>query len=172
MEIRRLTESDASSLWHLRLHALETDPNSFGESAEELRITTVEEYGSRLRSGGEENFIFGAFDGDKLIGMTGFYRERALKRKHKGGVWGVFVSSSWRGTGVGRALLLNAIQAAKALPGLCCIVLMVAKTQVAAKCLYESLGFRSFGTEPRSLKVGDRYIDEDHMQLELDASSR
>jgi hypothetical protein len=30
-----------------------------------------------------------------------------------------------------------------------------------------SLGFRSFGVEPRSLKEKDQYIDEDHMILEV-----
>jgi ribosomal protein S18 acetylase RimI-like enzyme len=172
MNIRKLTENDAASLWHLRLYALEADPISFAESVEELRKTTVEEYASRLRSGGEESFVFGAFDGEELVGMTGFYREKALKLQHKGHVWGVFVSPAARGAGVGRALMTSVIQTAKALPGLCCILLTVANTQVAARRLYESLGFRVFGTEPRSLKLGDRYIDEDHMRLELDGLSQ
>jgi ribosomal protein S18 acetylase RimI-like enzyme len=167
MNFRKLTETDAASFWNLRLYALEADPISFAESVEELRKTSVEEYATRLRSGGEENFVFGAFDGKKLVGMTGFYRGKALKLQHKGHVWGVFVSPSARGAGAGRALLTNVIQVAKTLHGIRCILLTVAKTQVPALRLYESLGFRSFGTEPRSLKVGDRYIDEDHMRLEL-----
>jgi hypothetical protein len=38
---------------------------------------------------------------------------------------------------------------------------------VAARALYRSLGFVVFGTEPRSLKVGQTYVDEDHMMLRL-----
>jgi ribosomal protein S18 acetylase RimI-like enzyme len=40
-------------------------------------------------------------------------------------------------------------------------------TQEPAIRLYRSLGFDSFGEEPRALKIGDRYIDEEYMLLDL-----
>ena len=168
MDIRKLIEHDAESLWRLRLHALETDPVSFAESPEELKRTTVEEYASRLRSGGAENFVFGAFDGEQLVGMTGFYRDALLKRRHIGHIWGVFVSPSARGKGLGRALLVEVIESAKAIPGIRCIRLMVAVTQEAARHLYQEAGFRVFGIEPRSLRIDERYVDENHMTLEFE----
>jgi ribosomal protein S18 acetylase RimI-like enzyme len=172
VNIRQLKENDAEALWRLRLSALETDPISFGEAPEELRKMTVEEYASRLQSGGTGNFVFGAFEGEALVGMTGFYRETAVKRRHKGWIWGVFVSPSARGKGVGRALLGQVIETAKSLPGIRCILLTVSTTQQAAIKLYRELGFRSFGTEPQALMVGEQFIDEHHMILELDGSSR
>jgi ribosomal protein S18 acetylase RimI-like enzyme len=168
MNIRKLTGNDAETLWQLRLHALETDPVSFAESPEELNRTTVEEYASRLRAGGAGNFVYGAFDGEQLLGMIGFYRDALLKRRHIGHIWGVFVSPSARGKGVGRALLAEVIKSAKALPGLRCVRLMVAVTQQAARHLYEEVGFRVFGTEPWSLKIGENYVDENHMTLEFE----
>jgi ribosomal protein S18 acetylase RimI-like enzyme len=172
VSIRKLTENDAEALWRLRLYALETDPISFGESPEELRKMTVEEYASRLRPGDTGNFVFGAFEGEAMVAMTGFCREAAVKRRHKGWIWGVFVSPSARGKGVGRTLLAGVIEAAKALPGIRYILLTVSTTQQSAIKLYQHLGFRSYGIEPHALKVGERYIDEHHMILELDGSSR
>jgi len=170
MSVRKLTESDAEALWRLRLHALETDPVSFAESPEELKRTTAEEYAPRLGSGGAENFVIGAFDGEELVGMTGFYRDALLKRRHIGHVWGVFVSPSARGKGVGRVMLMEVIKSARAIPGIRCIRLMVAVTQEAARHLYKKAGFRVFGTEPQSLKIGEHFVDENHMTLEFEDS--
>jgi ribosomal protein S18 acetylase RimI-like enzyme len=45
------------------------------------------------------------------------------------------------------------------------VLLSVAATQEPAIRLYRSLGFQSFGREPRALRIGDRYIDEEYMVL-------
>jgi hypothetical protein len=41
METRRLTEQDVKPLWKLRLEALESVPEAFGESPEEHRQTSI-----------------------------------------------------------------------------------------------------------------------------------
>jgi ribosomal protein S18 acetylase RimI-like enzyme len=83
----------------------------------------------------------------------------------------VFVSPAVRGKGVGRALLAEVIKSAKALPGILSVRLMVAVTQEAARHLYKEAGFRVFGTEPQSLKIGERFVDENHMTLEFEDSA-
>jgi hypothetical protein len=45
---------------------------------------------------------------------------------------------------------------------------MVAVPQEAARHLYEGSGFRAFGVEPTSLKIGERYVDENLMTLEFE----
>jgi ribosomal protein S18 acetylase RimI-like enzyme len=171
MEIRCLTAHDAQLFWQFRMLALESDPWSFVESPEELRQIPVETYAARLRSGDAENFVFGAFSQDALVGTVGFYQETHAKRRHKGHIWGVFVLPSARNQGIARALMLRAIEAAKAIPGLDQIFLIVAVSQQPARSLYQSLGFRSFGIEPRGLKIGSRSIDEENMVLDFAAPS-
>jgi RimJ/RimL family protein N-acetyltransferase len=39
---------------------------------------------------------------------------------------------------------------------------------VRARNLYLALGFKPFGLEPRAMRVGSQYFDEEHMVLRLD----
>jgi hypothetical protein len=64
-------------------------------------------------------------------------------------------------------LLAAAIERAQSLPGVRKVQLSVITSQPAARCLYSSLGFRSFGVEPGALHVDGDYLDEEYMYLPL-----
>ena len=167
MEIRVLNENDAAEWCRIRLEALESDPFAFGKSAEELRAVTVETIAQRFRESSSRYFNLGAFENGQLIGTATFMREKGLKEQHKGHVYAVYVSGSQRGKGAGHALIAALVEKAKQDSSLEHILLCVASTQQAARKLYRSFGFETFGTEPRSLKIGSTYIDEDHMLLRV-----
>jgi ribosomal protein S18 acetylase RimI-like enzyme len=166
MEIRFLNSDDATEWRMLRAEALEQDPEAFSSSLEEHARLSLDEVKNRLGATGD-SFVAGAFKGGRLVGMAGFHREVGPKVRHKARIWGVYVTSSTRGKGVGRNLMRAVLERAGNIEGLDQIQLSVTETQTAALKLYHSLGFHTFGREPRALKIGDRLIDEDYMILRL-----
>ena len=164
MEIRRLTDLDAESYRQLRHEALEREPQAFTESAAEHRALTLETIRDRLVTA-DDNFVLGAFIDRQLIGMAGFFRRRGEKIRHRGGIWGVYVSEECRGRGVGRALLAELIGLLQLLPGIEQVTLAVSRQNAGARTLYESLGFEVYGCEKGALKIGDEYVDEELMVL-------
>lgn len=164
MNYRILTVSDIEDFIHLRAEGLQFSPEAFGESYNEFKKRTLNDYKSAFPQS-ENNFIVGAFENGKLVGVVGYYQKNAEKMKHKGSIWGMYVTPNNRGKGIGRRLLEYAIEKAKLFEDILQIELAVISTNESARKLYESIGFESFGTEKRALFVNGQFYDEEHMVL-------
>ena len=167
--IRELTGDDADDFRNLRLRALKEHPDAFGSSYEAESTTPIEAAAERLRRNAESQdaFTLGAYRGNDLVGMVGFFQESRDKMRHRGTIWGMYVPAEEQGKGIGRALLARAIELARRLPGLEQIELAVVTRNRRARGLYASLGFETWGTEPRALLLDGEYLDEEHMALLL-----
>lgn len=165
IDLRLLAASDAEAYWNIRLEALEGDPEAFGSSPEEHHGLSKEEIAGRISFEPSNKFVVGAFVGERLVGTAGFFLSKGLKERHKGHIWGVYVTRDARGKRAGRDMLRMLLERATTIEGIEQINLSVATTQQAAGSLYRSLGFQSYGCERRALKIGERYVDEEHMVL-------
>ncbi|MBG9456131.1 acetyltransferase [Lysinibacillus sphaericus] len=165
MNSRRLTATDANAYRTLRLEGLQNNPEAFGSSFEEEKGSPIELIASRLES--QSSYTIGVFDQEDLVGVATLVQESMLKLKHKAGIFAVYVSPGKRGLGIGKHLMVEAINKAKELGEVEQLNLTVVSMNTSAKRLYSSLGFEVFGTEKRALKIGQQYFDEDYMVLFL-----
>jgi ribosomal protein S18 acetylase RimI-like enzyme len=159
--IRRLTPEDVPVYRTLRLRALLEHPDAFTSShAEdsEIPLSTTE----RRLEPDSPDWVFGGFVADELAGIVGLSRERRAKNRHKASVFGMYVAPEHRRHGIGAALLRRVIETAQ-LEGIEQLVLTVTDTNAPARTLYERSDFRSFGVEPRAIRVNDVYYDKNHM---------
>jgi ribosomal protein S18 acetylase RimI-like enzyme len=154
IEIRRLTPADAALFRDFRLKALQRSPDGFASSHEAEKDRELSWFEARLA----DTDVFVAFRGVQPLGMAGFRREAACKMTHKGMLWGMYVSPEARGLGLGRKLVQAVLDHAEGKVET--VQLAVTTENPAARALYEAMGFEVYATEPRSLKVGDRYWDD------------
>ena len=164
--VRRLTAADAAAFRELRLRALKEHADAFTSSFEEDVSQPVGAVEQRL-AGESGNVFWGAYVEGTLRGMVGLAREARAKNRHKGHVVAMYVAPEFGRRGLGKALLQAVIDYARDERQLEQLVLTVTRTNQAASELYRAAGFRTFGVEPRALKVGSDYFDKEHMILFL-----
>lgn len=163
--IRKLQPNESSIYREIRLTCLQNAPNNFGSTYEEEVLIPKLKFEMFIENDSQDHFMFGAFDDRKLIGTTGFNRMDRQRAMHRGEVVQVYVDSNYRGQNVGERLLRSVLDYAFALDGLEQIQLSVIAANQTAIRLYEKLGFKTFGVQPKYFKVRDRYLDQQFMQL-------
>ena len=174
MKIRQLTVVDASPYHELRLRMLREHADAFTSSVEEDSQKPLTWIEKRIVPGKDSphDFVLGAFaDSGELIGIVGLAVERRAKQRHKGVLFGMYVAAEASAGGIGRALLSDCLDRARAIPGLEQINLTVTATNERARRFYEAAGFRAFGIEERAIKVGNAYYPKAHMVIHLDRPS-
>jgi len=163
--IRRLVIEDLETYFTLRLESLENAPANFMTSYREEKSSGILHYQNLLSHKTTDNLILGAYVANKLIGIIGIYQEHMLKARHKSNIWGLYVKPSFRHQGIGKALLNDAVLHATHVLKSVIVNITVEATNITAKKLYESFGFKEWGKEPCAMQIEGQFFDECHMSL-------
>ena len=145
MKIKRLQSQDAEQYWNLRLEALKQNPEAFATSYEEAiqRKNPVERVSGNLEQ--EENYTFGAFDQEELVGMVTLIQEQNKKTSHRATIFAMYVTPKMRSEGVGKSLLNGVVKQARIIEGIEKLNLSIVASNEKAKRLYSGVGFKVFG---------------------------
>jgi ribosomal protein S18 acetylase RimI-like enzyme len=171
MQIRPLQQDDLPSFRILRLEALQLSPAAFFSSYEEEVKFSDSQWQERLNTPDhKEKVTLGALMDDKLCGILTLVRETRLKGRHKGYLFGFYVTPEVRGHGVGSALMKDVLQRAKECTGLKVLQIVVVHRENEknpALKLYEKFGFVSHGIIPNDLIVDGEFVSAEHLSLTL-----
>jgi ribosomal protein S18 acetylase RimI-like enzyme len=163
--VRILTPADAEAYRMVRVAALHEHPPAFSSLPEDE--PNLIETARRLVESDDRIFFGAVQDERQLIGIIRLSRHEAPNEKHRAYLAGLYVLPAFRGIGCGRMLVEQALSRAAKLPGIRRINLTVVTQQIAAIHLYESIGFRIYGTEQETFSRTGRFYDEHLMTLDL-----
>lgn len=162
--LRALDKGDLHRFRAIRLSALQLAPQAFGSSFEEENAYSDSVFARRLEQV-NGNVIFGAFDGENLLGIAGHHRHERKSERHRGTLVSVYVTPEARGFNLGKALVQEVIEHAAAH-----VVILDAKVVASndpAKRIYHALGFKTYGVEVKSLFVQGQYLDQELLYIDF-----
>src|SRR6188474_1036867 len=102
--IRKLQPHESTVYRDLRLACLKNVPEYFGSTYEEEILNPKLMFETFIENDSPDHVMFGAFDVERLIGITGFNRMARQRAMHRGEIVQVYVDSNYRGQNIGENL--------------------------------------------------------------------
>jgi ribosomal protein S18 acetylase RimI-like enzyme len=159
---RPLEEPDFAAFVDIRKEAFKNEPEAFGSDYTSYNATPLldKEHFFEKVINYPFSYVIGAFDAEELVGIAGFTCHSAVKRRHKGVLWGMYVRPEYRHRGIAQQLADIIMLSAKEDARCEQILITVSPPGSLAHRFYEKLGFILYGVEYRALKLEDEYVDE------------
>ncbi len=162
---QQLTEDRYPEYLGLRERMLREEPGAYWSSPEDDTAQQLDEFRKLMSK--PENAIFVIDVAGALVATSAIYRFEKIKGRHRAHIWGVFCAAEHRGHGYGKAAVRACVEHARTWSGVEWVTLSVSASGRAALHVYESLGFKRWGTEPEVLNIGGERFDEHHLSLRL-----
>ena len=166
--LRSANEADAAEV--LRSFGLVHTETDYLLTYPEENSFTVQQEAEFLKARNEsKNAIeIAAFVDGRIAGTAGFEQISDKKKLCHRADFGIAVEKAYWGRGIGKALTLVCIECAKQ-AGYLQIELEVIAENTSAVRLYESVGFREYGRNPRGFRAKNGWQTLILMRLELDS---
>jgi ribosomal protein S18 acetylase RimI-like enzyme len=165
LTIRQLTPADAQQYRTLRLASLRDFQFAHGPDYEEALARNLSWHAQRLAK--PDYHWFGAFDGEALVGAICMRSKEGRRLRHSASLNSLMVGQRYHRAGIGRQLVAHLIGYARSLGTIRQITLEVNESNVPARRLYDSFGFRQFGLEPDAILHEGRYCAKQHLVYSL-----
>ncbi len=146
--IRLLSEDDFQAYKTIRLELLENHPTSFGSDYDEESLFDDSVWKSRLSKDTVDSY--GVFDCDQIIGLGVVVYNPRKKMRHIATLNSMYIKPEYREQGLA-SKLMNTIIKDVTNKGIYRLNLSVVETNIEAKQLYESKGFKEYGIEPDTI---------------------
>jgi RimJ/RimL family protein N-acetyltransferase len=163
MEIRELTTDDWLALRELRLHALRTELGLFFKHPDE-EASLPEDHWRAWAAGGEERQVFGLFDGERLVGITGTFRDADDPTGATVGFGMTYLSPEYRGRGFASRFYEARFAWVRARPHVRRVTVGHRRSNDASRRTIEKFGFRWIANIPHRWPDG---TDDDDVCYEL-----
>ena len=145
-----------------RAQGLADDHGAFRVTAEDDTAMPVDEWRARL----DRDYVVAAIEqSGEWMGVGGLSRFVGEKLRHKGLIWGMYVTPIARGTGVADEIIRALIHHAQG--KLHHLQLTVMADNHRAQAFYERHGFAVYAVEPDAVFSEDGFVDEALMRRPL-----
>jgi ribosomal protein S18 acetylase RimI-like enzyme len=112
-----------------------------------------------------DSVVYVAEEDGRAVGLCQVDRRGPQEeQRHRGG-FGIAIRKEYRDRGIGTALISKVLEDCKGKFEI--VELTVFSNNARAKHLYSKHGFKITGHNPKAVKRGSKYYDEDYMALEL-----
>lgn len=156
-EIRKMELRDAASIIEHKKIVTAENPDTLATAIENKNITIQEEE-TTIKSLGPNDLGIVAVDGDKVIGMLNLRQDQRKKFEHVG-QFGISLQSGYTGSGMGTAMVEQAVEFARSNEKMEKVILTVFANNPGAIKLYKRLGFEEEATLKNQVKLVDGYTD-------------
>jgi RimJ/RimL family protein N-acetyltransferase len=141
----------------IRLECLKNYPQNFGSLYEDEVQSAQLKFDKIISEDNGTDFLYGAFDEEKLVGICGCIKENRVKTKHTAEISHMYLKKEYGGKGIATELLKLSIEKIFSNVVTEQIILGVVASNLQAIKLYKAIGFGQYGFFENYYKFDNKY---------------